>query len=63
VKEHGGLALGIFNGRGVVLRDLAVEGLLFSQQVSELRIEQSDISGSETTGAHYADRQAVLLGK
>jgi parallel beta-helix repeat protein len=62
VKERGGLALGIFNGRGIVLREVAVEGLLFSQQVLDLRIEQCDIGGSETSGAQFADTQAVLLG-
>jgi hypothetical protein len=61
IKEHGGLALGIFNGRGVVLRKLRIEGMLFAQQVLEVRIEQCAIGTSETTGAQFADSHAVLV--
>lgn len=62
VNEHGGHALGIFNGRGVVLRDLRVNGMLFGQQVQDVRIENCVIGGSETTGVQFADSQAVLVG-
>jgi parallel beta-helix repeat protein len=61
IKEHGGLALGIFNGRGVVLRKLRIEGMLFAQQVLEVRIEQCAIGTSETTGAQFADSHAILV--
>jgi parallel beta-helix repeat protein len=62
IKEHGGLALGIFNGRGVVLKDLKIDGLLFGQQVQDVRIERCRIGGSETTGAQFADSQVTLVG-
>jgi hypothetical protein len=62
IKEHGGLALGIFNGRGIVLRDLKIEGLVFGQQVQDVRIERCVIGGSETTGVQFADSQATLVG-
>jgi len=62
INQHGGLALGIFNGRGVVLRDMRVNGLLFGQQVQEVRIEQCVLGESETTGVQFADSQAVLVG-
>jgi Right handed beta helix region len=62
IKEHGGLALGIFNGHGVVLKDLKVEGLLFGQQVQNVRIERCEIGGSETTGAQFADSEVTLVG-
>ncbi len=62
IHEHGGLAMGIFNGRGVVLRDLRINGMVFAQQVQDVRIEQCVIGGSETTGVQFADSQAVLVG-
>ncbi|MGH7254615.1 MAG: right-handed parallel beta-helix repeat-containing protein, partial [Nitrospirales bacterium] len=62
IAEHGGLALGIFNGSGIVLRDARVAGSLFGQQVKELRIENCQVGGSETTGIQFADSQAVLVG-
>lgn len=62
INEHGGHALGIFNGNHIVLRHLHVRGMVFSQQVQEVRIEDCVIGGSETTGAHFADSQAVLVG-
>ncbi len=62
VNEHGGHALGIFNGRGITLRNLRVKGMLFGQQVQDVRIEDCIIGGSETTGVQFADSQAVLLG-
>lgn len=62
IVEHGGLAMGIFNGRGVVLRQARVKGSLFGQQVQDLRIEDCRIGGSETTGVQFADSRAVLVG-
>lgn len=62
INEHGGHALGIFNGHRITLRHLHVKGMVFSQQVQDVRIEDCVIDGSETTGAHFADSQAVLVG-
>ncbi|HKY71770.1 MAG TPA: pectinesterase family protein [Nitrospira sp.] len=62
INEHGGHAVGLFNGRGVLLRRLTVNGMLFSQQVEDARIEDCTIGGSETTGVQFADSQAVLIG-
>ncbi len=61
INEHGGLAMGIFNGRGVVLRDLRINGMVFAQQVQDVRIERCVVGGSETTGIQFADSQAVLV--
>jgi hypothetical protein len=36
--------------------------MLFSQQVQNVRIEDCNIGGSETTGVQFADSQAVLIG-
>jgi hypothetical protein len=62
INEHGGHALGIFNGSGIILRGLRVNGMLFGQQVQDVRIEDCVIGGSETTGVQFADSQAVLAG-
>jgi len=62
INEHGGHAVGLFNGRGVLLKRLTVNGMLFSQQVEDARIEDCSIGGSETTGVQFADSQAVLVG-
>lgn len=62
IHDHGGHAVGIFNARGVTLRALHVKGLLFSQQVKGMRIENCVIGESETTGVQLADSQAVLIG-
>lgn len=62
INEHGGHAMGIFNGRTVVLRGVRINGMLFGQQVQDVRIENSVIGGSETTGVQFADAQAVLVG-
>ncbi|MEK7268199.1 MAG: pectinesterase family protein, partial [Nitrospirota bacterium] len=59
IEQHGGLAMGMFNGRGVVLHDVRINGLLFGQQVQDVRIERCVIGGSETTGVAFADSQAV----
>jgi hypothetical protein len=62
INEHGGHAVGLFNGRGVVLKRLIVNGMLFGQQVEDAYIEDCTIGGSETTGVQFADSQAVLIG-
>jgi len=62
INEHGGHAVGLFNGHGIVLRHLIIRGMLFSQQVQDVRIEDCTIGGSETTGVQFADSQAVLIG-
>ncbi|MEW6542246.1 MAG: pectinesterase family protein [Nitrospirota bacterium] len=62
INEHGGHAMGIFNGRNILLRDVRINGMLFGQQVQHVRIEESVIGGSETTGVQFADSQAVLVG-
>lgn len=62
INEHGGHALGIFNGKGVTLRHLQVKGMLFGQQVQDVRIEDCVIGGSETTGVQFSDSQALLIG-
>jgi parallel beta-helix repeat protein len=62
VNEHGGHAVGIFNGKRITLRHLRVKGMLFGQQVQDVRIENCLIGGSETTGVQFADTQAVLIG-
>jgi hypothetical protein len=62
INEHGGHAVGLFNGRGVLLKRLTVNGMLFTQQVEDARIEDCTIGGSETTGAQFADSQVVLVG-
>ena len=49
-------------GKGITLRDLRVNGMLFGQQVEDVRIENCVIGGSETTGVQFADSQAVLVG-
>lgn len=62
VLQHGGLAMGIFNGRGILLQKIKVNGLLFGQQVQDVRIEDSILGESETSGVQFADSQAVLQG-
>jgi len=62
IKDRSGLAMGIYNGRGIVLHDVRVEGTLFGQQVRDVRVEKCDLGGSETTGVQFADSEAVLIG-
>jgi hypothetical protein len=62
INDHGGHAVGLFNGKGLVLRRLKVNGMLFSQQVHDVWIEDCDIGGSETTGVQFADSEAVMVG-
>ncbi len=61
VQQHGGLGVGIFNGAGVTLKHLKVDGFVFGQQVQNVHIEQCIVGGSETTGIAFADSQATLL--
>ena len=61
VQQHGGLGVGIFNGSGVTLKNLEVNGFVFGQQVQNVRIEDCVIGGSETTGIAFADSQATLV--
>lgn len=62
INDHGGHAVGLFNGKGILLKRLTVNGMLFSQQVQDVRIEDCNIGGSETTGVQFADTHAVLVG-
>ena len=62
IQQHGGLGVGIFNGAGVTLRDIHVNGLIFGQQVQRVRIENCIVGGSETTGMAFADSEATLVG-
>jgi len=62
INDSGGHAVGLFNGQGIVLRRIKINGMLFSQQVHDVRIEDCVIGGSETTGAQFADSEAVLIG-
>lgn len=62
INEHGGHALGIFNGQRITLRQLHVNGMVFGQQVQDVRIEDCVIGGSETTGVHFSDSHALLVG-
>jgi parallel beta-helix repeat protein len=62
INEHGGHALGIFNGTRITLHHLHVKGMVFGQQVHDVRIEDCVIGGSETTGVHVTDSQVQLIG-
>ncbi len=62
INDRGGHAVGLFNGQGIALRRVKINGMLFSQQVQGVRIEDCVIGGSETTGAQFADSEAVLIG-
>lgn len=61
IEQHGGLGLGIFNGEGVVLRQLRVKGMVFGQQVKGVTIEDCVVGGSETSGIAFADSHATLV--
>ena len=61
VQQHGGLGVGIFNGAGVTLKNLKVNGFVFGQQVQNVHIEHCIVGGSETTGIGFADSQATLI--
>ena len=62
VHQHGGLGVGIFNGGGILLKNIDVKGMVFGQQVEEVRLELCIIGGSETTGVAFADSNAMLKG-
>ena len=62
INDQGGHAVGLFNGQGIILRRVKVNGMLFSQQVRDVRIEDSVLGGSETTGVQFADSEAILIG-
>ena len=62
INDRGGHAVGLFNGQGIVLRRIKINGMLFSQQVHDVRIEDCVIGGSETTGVQFADSEAALIG-
>jgi len=62
VSQHGGLGVGIFNGSGVHLKQVHVKGMVFSQQVQGVHIEDCLIEGSETTGVAFANSTGTLAG-
>jgi hypothetical protein len=62
INDRGGHAVGLFNGQGIVLRRVRINGMMFSQQVQDVRIEDCVIGGSETTGVQFADSEAILMG-
>ncbi len=62
VLQHGGLGVGIFNGSGVHLKQIHVKGMVFSQQVQGVHIEDSIIEQSETTGVAFANSSGTLVG-
>lgn len=62
IQQHGGLGVGIFNGKGITLKDLRVNGLVFGQQVRDVHIDNCEVGGSETTGLAFADSHVRLSG-
>jgi len=62
VFQHGGLGVGIFNGSGVHLKQVHVKGMVFSQQVQGVHIEDCVIGESETTGVAFANSTGTLVG-
>lgn len=62
IHQHGGLGIGIFNGGGIVLKKIRVEGMVFAQQVQKVHLEDCVIGGSETTGVAFVDSQGTLVG-
>ncbi len=61
VSQHGGLGVGIFNGSGVHLKKVHVKGMVFSQQVQGVHIEDCIIEGSETNGVSFANSTGTLI--
>ncbi len=61
VSQHGGLGVGIFNGSGVHLKKVHVKGMVFSQQVEGVHIEDCIIEDSETTGVAFANSSGSLV--
>lgn len=62
VLQHGGLGVGIFNGSGVFLQQIRVKGMVFSQQVQNVRMEDCVVGESETSGIAFADSTGTLTG-
>ena len=62
VFQHGGLGVGIFNGSGVHLKQVHVKGMVFSQQVQGVHIEDCIIGESETTGVAFANSTGIFVG-
>ncbi|MGD9851342.1 MAG: nitrous oxide reductase family maturation protein NosD [Nitrospirales bacterium] len=62
VLQHGGLGVGIFNGSGVFLQQIRVKGMVFSQQVQNVRMEDCVVGESETSGIAFADSSGTLTG-
>ncbi|GJL63378.1 MAG: hypothetical protein NPIRA04_20320 [Nitrospirales bacterium] len=62
VNQHGGLGLGIFNGGGILLKQIHIKGMVFGQEVEDVTIEDCVIGGSETTGIAFANSKASLIG-
>ncbi len=62
VSQHSGLGVGIFNGSGVHLKNIHVKGMVFSQQVQAVHIEDCIIEGSETNGVSFANSTGTLVG-
>ena len=62
VNQHGGLGVGIFNGGGILLKNIHVKGMVFVQQVDNVHLESCNVGGSETTGIAFADSKATLTG-
>ncbi len=61
VTQHGGLGLGIFNGGGILLKHIQVKGMVFGQEVEDVKLEDCVIGGSETTGVAFANSKATLV--
>ncbi len=61
VIQHGGLGLGIFNGGGIVLKNVHVKGMVFAQQVEDVRLEACIIGESETSGIAFSDSTGSLI--
>jgi len=62
ISENGGLAVGVFNGAHILLSNIRVQGLVYVQQAKDVRIEQSQLGRSETTGVSFVDSQGELTG-
>ena len=62
VLQHGGLGVGIFNGSGVHLQQIRVRGMVFSQQVQNVSLEDCVVGESETSGIAFADSTGTLIG-
>lgn len=62
VTQHGGLGVGIFNGSAIHLKEIHVKGMVFTQQVQGVFLEDCIIEGSETTGVAFANSTGTLVG-